>query len=159
MLDMMVKVGIPAVSHERIKDIREQRVEDDELLAEDASHVNVLMHHEGIRAHITDLHEAVDEGVNPPELVKEQRGARDRRGKVQQQVRDHDDVCLNSNDGARNADVGLQNPLIEDTGQFELTEFRPVEHCGFKVWIFGVVEGGEFGDCAIVTVPSCQDDQ
>lgn len=155
MLDVVVKVGIPAVSHERIEDIGEQRVEDDELLAEDASHVDVLVHHEGIRAHITDLHKAVDKSVNPPEPVKEEGSARDRRGKVQQQVRDHHDVRLNPNDRARNADVGLQNPLIEEMGQFELAEFCPVEHCGFKVWIFGVVEGRELGDGAIVTVPGC----
>lgn len=107
MLDVVVKVGIPAVSHERVEDVGEQRVKEDELFAKNASHVNVLMHHEGIRAHIADLHKAVNKSVNPPEPVKEKRSAWDRCGKVQQQVRDHHDVCLNSNDGARSANVGL----------------------------------------------------
>lgn len=159
MLDVVVKVGIPTVSHERIKDVGEQCVEDDELFAEDTSHVNVLMHHEGVCAHITDLHKAMNKSVNPPEPVKEEGGAWDGRGEVQQQVRNHHDVCLNSNDGARNADVGLKNPLIEDTGQFELAEFCPVEHCWFKVWIPGIVPRGEFGDGAIVRVPGCHYDQ
>jgi len=56
MLNMVVVVGIPAVSHKWICDIGEDGIQNSITLAKDTAKVYMLMHHESICAHVRRLH-------------------------------------------------------------------------------------------------------
>jgi hypothetical protein len=62
-LDVVVVVSVPSVAHERVEEVRETCIEDRESFREDPTTVNVLVHHEGVAAHIGELHDDVGDGV------------------------------------------------------------------------------------------------
>lgn len=148
-LDMVVEVRVPRVSHERIQDVREELVEEGKSRVEDASHVDVLMHHERVRTDVRRLHDAVQDGVDPGEVIEEERGAGHRRGEVEQEVSEHDDVCLNADDGPSSADVRVQHPSPESLRQLDLLQVEVSDNGWDKVRALGVIEGLEGCDCVI----------
>lgn len=82
-------------------------------LIQDAAHVDVLMHHQGISAHIVGLHDPVQHAMDPVEVTEEIDGTRHRGGKVQQEMREHDHVGVHPDDGPRGLDIRLQQPCIQ----------------------------------------------
>lgn len=54
-LDVVVEVAVPGVAHERIEHVWEGVVEPCHVLSQDTSHVDVLVHHEGVGTDIAEL--------------------------------------------------------------------------------------------------------
>ncbi len=77
-LDMVVKVRVPCMSHERIRDIRENFVDNAEnpSLRQDSVHVDVLVHHQGVCPCEPKLHQHVEDAVEVVEVAEQQDGAR-----------------------------------------------------------------------------------
>lgn len=55
-LDVMEEIGVPGVSHQRVKDVWEDSIDKGVFLVQDTSHVNVLVHEQGVGAHVVELH-------------------------------------------------------------------------------------------------------
>lgn len=66
----MEEVRIPGVAHQRIKDVGEDSVDQRILLVQNASHVDVLVHEQGVGSHIVELYSGVEDTVPPVEVVK-----------------------------------------------------------------------------------------
>lgn len=113
-LDVVVVVGVPRMAHERVCDVWEDGVDELESLLENAAHMNLLVHHKRVGAHVAQLHYKMQYSVDPGEIPEEKNGAGNGGGKVEQQVREHDNICLDAHDGACESDVGLQQPRVED---------------------------------------------
>jgi hypothetical protein len=71
--NMMIEIGIPSVPHQRIRDIWEKSIKNDIPPTKDASHMYVLMHHQGVGTHVADLHEEVEDAMHPRELPAEKK--------------------------------------------------------------------------------------
>ena len=67
-LDVVIVVRVPSVTHHWIKDVREDTIDQAILLAEHTTHVDVLMLQKGICAHVITLHDAMKHGVPPMEV-------------------------------------------------------------------------------------------
>ena len=111
-LDVMVVVGVPRMAHQRVRDVREQHVEQPVLAVQNAAHVDVLVHHQRVRAHVPPLHQQVQHAVQPAEAVEEQHRARHGGAEVQQQVCEHRHVCLDPDKPPRPGDVRPDQPLL-----------------------------------------------
>lgn len=74
MLDMVVKVRVPRVTHQRISDVWKELVEPGILFREDAVHVDVLVAEERIGAYIPSLHNHMKDCMEPGEAVEEEEG-------------------------------------------------------------------------------------
>lgn len=110
-LHVVVEVAVPRVAHERVQDVGEVEVEPGVALLEHAVSVDVLVHHERIGPRVRDLHDQVQDTVEPGEVVEEQQGRGDRGGEVQDEVGEKHDVRLLADDGLTQADVGLQQAV------------------------------------------------
>lgn len=82
MFDVVVVVRVPGVAHKWIRDVWEERVEEPEWLGEDAAHVDMLVHHEGVGAHVVGLHDPVEDTMEPGEMVVQIDRAGDDGGEI-----------------------------------------------------------------------------
>lgn len=97
-LDVVVIVGVPGVAHERVGDVGEQLVKPAEAFLQDPAHVDMLVHHEGVRAHVVGLHDPVQDTVRPVEVSEQEDCTGDRGCEIQQQVGEHHHVGVNAHD-------------------------------------------------------------
>lgn len=137
---VVVKVAVPCVAHERVEEVRKAQIEPRVVFLENAASVNVLVHHERVRARIRHLHHKMQDAMEPGEMVKEPKGRGHRSGEVEDEVGEEDDIGLDADDRLSQAYVGLEKTL---QGRLELaqsTEVPSIEDCGLKVWMFRVVE-------------------
>lgn len=106
--DVVVKVGVPGVAHQRIQDVREERVDntEGEPFGEDPALVDVLMFEESVRTHVIPLHEKVKDGVGEGEVTEEEEGGGDGGQRVDEEVSEEDDVGFVADAGARPLYVG-----------------------------------------------------
>ena len=95
---MMVVVAVPGVAHQRVGDVREDAVEEGELLGQDAPLVDVLVHHECVGPHVVDGHGSVKDTMKVSEVSEQKDCTRQLRREVQQQMRQHNHICLMTND-------------------------------------------------------------
>lgn len=143
-LDVVVKVGIPRVSHERVEQVGERVVKEAEALVQDTAHMNVLVHHQRVGAHVGQLHQRVQDSVNPSKGAKEEEsGTRDRGGKVQQQVRQHHHICLDPHNGPGGLNVVLQHVLVEWPLPVNAIVIRALKDCGLKIRTRRIIEAIE----------------
>ena len=63
------------MAHKGIEDIWENVIKKGKTLVEDATHMNMLVHHEGVGAHVGDLHDKMQDAMNPSEVVEEENSA------------------------------------------------------------------------------------
>lgn len=70
-LDVVEEVRVPGVSHQRVEDIRKDPVYESILLVQNTPHVDVLVHEQGVRAHVVKLHSGVEYTVPPAEVVEQ----------------------------------------------------------------------------------------
>lgn len=82
--DVMVEVGVPSVPHQWIRDVGEEGVKDDKTTVENPTHVYMLVHHQGVCAHVVELHCEMKQAVDPRESPEEKHGTWDRRNEVEQ---------------------------------------------------------------------------
>ncbi|TKW51113.1 hypothetical protein CTA1_12224 [Colletotrichum tanaceti] len=119
-LDVVVEVGVPGVAHEGVGDVGEGGVEGPQeaagLPGEDAAHVDVLVHHEGVGADVVELHGHVQRAVDVAETAEQQQGARHGGGQVEEQVGEHQDVGLVADDAARPGHVRQDDVPVEGGG-------------------------------------------
>lgn len=95
-LHVVVEVCVPRMAHQRVGDVRERDIEQVDqriLLAQHTTAVDVLMHHECVRAHVVELHGGVDDSMQIREVVVEPNCARDGGGEVEDEVGDHHHVA------------------------------------------------------------------
>lgn len=146
---MVVIIRVPRVPHERVRKVREQIVKqtDGKLLGEDTAHVDVLVAHERIGAHVPRLHDPVQEAMDPGEVVEEIHSAGNGRCEVENQMCEHYDVCRVAHYALGKGDVGDQERL---ECWWEVWQVPEEEYCGLKVRAFGVVERLQCCDCAFV---------
>lgn len=91
-LDVMVVVRVPRMSHERVGDVGKERVKQPELLGEDSAHVDVLVHHERVGPHVVRLHDPVEDPMDPSEVIVQVDCTGDGGGEVQDEMRQHHNV-------------------------------------------------------------------
>ena len=113
-LDVVEVVRVPGMAHERIRDIREHRIEERVCLAQDSTHVNVLVHHQCVRPHVVYLHGGMQRTVPPVEVVEHVDRRGDAREEVEEKMCDHGDVGVDADDGARPSDVGIEYVFAEE---------------------------------------------
>lgn len=77
MLHMMIEVRVPGMAHERVSDVGEDVVKNGKAAIQDTSHMDVLVHHEGVSTHVADLHDGVQDAMDPRESPKEEQRTRD----------------------------------------------------------------------------------
>ena len=70
-LDVVVKIRIPSVSHEGLQDIRNQMIEKCVLFCQHAVIVNMVVQHKGERSTVPTHHDTVTDGMGIGEVVKE----------------------------------------------------------------------------------------
>lgn len=97
-LDVVVEVAVPSVAHQGVGEVGESQVEPGVVLLENASPVNVLMHHERVGPRVRDLHDQVEHTVEPGEMGEQEQGGWDRGGEVEDQMCQEDDVCVVTHD-------------------------------------------------------------
>lgn len=97
------------------------------------------MSQEGVGAHVPALHEAVEHSVPPVEVGEQVDGRGYGGGHVEQEMCDHDDIGLDSDDSASPLHVGLDDMLTGEAmaklwkvlgaedGRFELVRLWVVE--------------------------------
>lgn len=73
-LDVVVEVAVPGVAHERVQQVGEGGVEPGVALVQHAPAVDVLVHHERVGARVRDLHDDVQDAVEPGEVAEQQQG-------------------------------------------------------------------------------------
>lgn len=64
-LYVVIKVGVPGMTHQRIRDVGKIQVKQPELFVQNTSHMNVLMHHQSVGTHVQELHDKVNDTVQP----------------------------------------------------------------------------------------------
>lgn len=138
-LDMVEVVAVPCVAHQRVCDVWEEVIEPCEVLPQDAAHVYVLVHHQGIGTHIEPLPHSMQQPVPPVEIIEQvyRRGYRGRE--VQQQMRGHNDIGFDTDNGARPPDIRVDNPLPQP-GRLDIREVVGEENGGFemgRLWVVG----------------------
>lgn len=96
------------MAHKRIKDVREKRIKPGQLFGQDATHMDMLMHHQRISTDIIRLHEPVQDTMDPTEMAPVQvHCAGDGSAEIKNQVREHDHVCFYADQSLRETDVGV----------------------------------------------------
>ena len=90
--------------------------------------------------------------VDPRKVPEEEEGAGDRRGEVEEQMREHDHVCLVAHDRLGETDVRLQQPSIHPLWHGLRVEVEPIEHGRHKVRALGVIECSERRDGGVLAV-------
>lgn len=103
-LHVMVEVRVPGVAHQGVGDVGEQQVEGARPrppLRQHPARVDVLVHHQRVRAHVIELHGEVQHAAQVAEVAVQPYRAGDGRGEVQDQVRHHDHVRLVPRDPPR----------------------------------------------------------
>lgn len=153
-LDMMVEVAVPGMAHERIEHVGEGVVEPGHVLGQDTSHVDVLVHHEGVGADIAELQDQVQDAVKPCEGVEEVEDAGDGGGEVEEEMGDNEHVGLYTHEGACDADVERDDPGIEERGNGDLVRVYGRDDGGLKASILGVVEAIEGVDDGLIVKAS-----
>ena len=157
MLHMMIKVRVPGMTMEGISDVGEDVVEDGEAAVEDAAHVDVLVHHEGVGAHVAALHDGVEDAMDPGEAPEQEQCTWDRRGKVEQQMGEHDNVGLDTDNGAGDLQVRIEDPLLHSgmQGELEAAEIDIVEDCRLEIRAVWAVQGLECREGGFVAALRC----
>lgn len=138
MLYMMVIVGIPCVAMERIGDVRVNAVNPvhREFLREDSAGVDMLMSHESIRPDKPGLHEPMKYPMKVVEVVIQIHSARQRRGSVHGEMRDHNHIGGISNNCLCPFDVRDQDSLKRRRKRVEIPGN---EDRGLKTLAFDIV--------------------
>ena len=101
------------MTHERVKDVGTQSIEDAELLGQDAPLVNMLVLHQGISADIVTLHGNVKDSMRISKMTKEQQSTRHGGGEVEDEVRDHDHIRLMADNLSSLSNIRLPKGLVE----------------------------------------------
>lgn len=96
--DVVVKVTVPGVAHQGVGDVGEAQVEPRVLFFEDTSPVDVLVHHERVGARVGDLHDQMEDTVEPGEVREQEQGGGDRGGEVEDEMCQKDDIGLVAHD-------------------------------------------------------------
>lgn len=153
-LDVVVVVRVPGVAHQGIQNIGKHGVEYPRppfIFGQDATHVDVLVHHQRVGAHVPAVEDGVEDGVRPGEADKEEiHGGRDSGGKVDEEVGDHQNVGWYADEGGGPLLIGGEEGGREPLEGLQVGEVEEVGNGGFKGGGFGVVEGGEMGDGCFV---------
>lgn len=76
--------------------------------------MNVLVHEQGVRAHVVELHSRMQHAVPPVKVVEKVQRGRNAGAEVDEKVCDHDHIGLCSDDTFRPVDVGIDDPLAQD---------------------------------------------
>ena len=149
-LDVVVVVCVPGVAHERIEDVGEGAVEPGEARRQDAAHVDVLVHHERVGAHVVELHGEVEEGVRVGEAVEEVEGGGNRGAEVEEEVRHEDDVGRMPHEARGVRDVGAQYVCVDGFGELQVSEVLGDEDGGLECWVGRFVQRREMRNCGLV---------
>ena len=111
---MMEIVGVPGMSHKWIRDIRKQSIYERILLVQDAAHVDMLVHHQGVCAHGPALHSHMENSMPPVEIVEQVNCGRVACGQVQEEMTEHNDISVDAHYSASPTDVGVDNPFSQE---------------------------------------------
>jgi len=68
MLDVVIVVRVPRVAHHWVENVWEQPIDKVILLAEDTTHMDMLMFQESVCSHVVALHDAMEDSVPPMEI-------------------------------------------------------------------------------------------
>lgn len=68
MLDVVIVVRVPRVTHHWVENVWEQPIDKVILLAEDTAHMDMLMFQKSVCSHIVALHDAMEDSVPPMEI-------------------------------------------------------------------------------------------
>ena len=138
-LDVVEVVRVPGVAHERVHDVWEGLIDQGVGLVEDAAHVDVLVHHERVGAHVVQLHERVERAVPPLEVVEEVDCRGYARREVEEQMGEHDNVGVDAHDRTPPSHVRVYHVFSKgrvrdarviygyEDGGLEFVRFRVVE--------------------------------
>ena len=118
---MVIVIRVPCVPHQRLQDIGPHLVEPGIVAGQQAVVVDMIMEHQSKGPAVPALHDPVEDCVWPREVVEEIQSARHGRCKIEEDVREEDDIGWSSN-----------NPL------------RPR-----RIWLYEVTENG-LGDILFV---------
>lgn len=69
--DVVEEVRVPGVAHQWVENVGEDGVDEAVFLVEDAAHMDVLVHEEGVWAHVVELDGGVEDAVPPVEVVEQ----------------------------------------------------------------------------------------
>lgn len=119
MLDVVIVVRVPCVAHQRVDDVGEESIDDSEArrLGEDAPHVNVLVHHKAVGAHIIELHSEVENSMNIGEVVEEKASTRHQGSEVENQMCQHYHISLVAHDILCPDKVMTKHPVVQESRQ------------------------------------------
>lgn len=104
--------------------------------------MDMLVHHERIRADIVRLHNIVRDPVEPVEVTRleEQDGAGDRCGEVEDQMGEHDDVRLDTDNLPCNSDIALQKSFQNRRKFCKIFHVPGHEDSGLKLFGTSMIE-------------------
>lgn len=148
------------MAHEGVQDVGEGGIEEFELLVQNTAHVDVLVHHERVGAHVVELHGGVQRAVPPVEVVEEVYGRGNASEEVEEQVGEHNHIGLDADDRAAPSYVWFDDVFAEERA-LDVWVVDGDEDGGFELlggWVVELFEVGEglFGEFLDIWVASCE---
>lgn len=127
------------MSHQRVENVWKKLVHESILLAQNSTSMNVLMLQERICASVPTLHNAMEDGVQPMEIVEQIDGRWQGRARIEQQMSDHDHISLVAYDRAGPACIRLHD-IVAEKYIFDVWQVHGAEDSRLKCVRFWVVE-------------------
>ena len=108
-LDVVVVVRVPGMTHQRLQDVGERDVEPVPVFGQDAIIVDVIVHEQGEGAGAPEAIDCVQDAVEVSEVVEEVEGAGEVDAEVEEDMREEDYVSRVARYGCGEAGVGFDD--------------------------------------------------
>ena len=138
-LDVVVVIRVPCMSHQRLENIWNGEIEKCVLFRQHAAVMAMVVHHDSKWPSVPRSHDPVAYGVRVREMEEEIQRARNRSCEVKECVCEEHHVCFVSNHGLSPSDVGLKNRSVEEDRKVNVLEVPSRKDCRLEVCALFVV--------------------